>query len=293
MIKIAKISGECFGTNRAINLALSVADDCANRNRKAYLYKEVLKNPNILKMLKEKNVECINSLDGLSTDSVIILRAHGEKKSTYEYLNEKGFEYHDATCLNVAKIHELIEDGYKKDYSIIIIGRKGHAEVVGDLGWCNEEAIIVEQIEDINNISELKDNVLMVCQTTFNEDKCNEIANIIKEKFINKKIEFVDTICRAQRAIQISSKELARECDLMIVIGGENSSNSKELLRECEEVCESYKFEDINVFFEWLKKQSNIDKSTNIGITAGASVMKRELDEYKNLIEKYLIEENN
>ena len=286
MIKIAKISGECFGVNRALNLAFS----CLNQDGISYLYKEILHNPNVLKALSDKGIECIDNLDGISTDSTIIIRAHGEKKETYEYLEEKGYKYCDTTCLNVVKIHEIIEDKYKNGYSIIILGRPGHAEVDGDLGWCNEEGIVIETIEDINEIKELKRDVLLICQTTFNEDKAREFVKIIKNKFLDKNIEYVDTICRAQRAIQISSKKLAKESDLMIVIGGAHSSNSKELLRECQEVCNSYKFDDIKVFGEWLRKQKDINKSTNIGITAGATVMKRELEEYKSLIEDYLSE---
>lgn len=283
MIKIAEISGTCFGVTRAIDIALSVG----GREKKAYVYKEICHNANVINTLKENGVECVDSLDGLE-DSIIVVRAHGEAKSTYEYLDKKGFEYYDATCLNVVKIHEIIEEKYKKNYSIIIIGLKAHVEVIGSNGWCNNEGILVETLEDIDNIKDLNDNVLIICHTTFNEDKANKLVGLIKEKFPDKNIEFVDSICRAQRAIQISSRKLAEKCDLMIVIGGENSTNSKELLRVCKECCNSYKFADIKVFEKWLKEQTNIDKTTNIGITAGASVMKHELNDYKNLVEDYL-----
>ena len=283
MVTIARISGTCVGASRAVELALSLA----NKNKKVYVFKEILHNPNVIKLLKEKEIECVDDLESISKDSVVVIRAHGEPKKTYEYLEENGIEYYDATCKNVVRVHEVIDDKYKSGYSIIIIGKKSHPEVLGSFGWCNEEGIIIEKLEDINNIEKLNDNVLIICQTTFNEEKVLEFSDIIKKEFSNKNIEFVNSICNAQKAIQLSASELAKNSDVMIVIGGEHSSNTKELLDVCKKYCDSYLFSDINVFFEWLTKKKDINEKTNIGITAGASTMKYELDDYKDLIEFY------
>jgi len=283
MITIAKISGTCIGASKAVDLAFSLAD----KNKRVYVFKEILHNPNVIKLLKEKQIECINDLETISKDSIVVIRAHGEPKKTYEYLEKNGIEYCDATCKNVARVHEVIDEKCKSGYSVIIIGKKTHPEVLGSLGWCDGEGIVVECLEDIDNIKSLKDNILIICQTTFNEEKVIEFSEIIKKKFSGKNIEFVNSICNAQKAIQLSASELAKNSDIMIVIGGEHSSNTKELLNVCKKDCESFLFSDINVFFGWLTKQKNINENTNIGITAGASTMKYELDDYKNLIEFY------
>lgn len=283
MISISKICGTCLGAMNAINIAKRLA----NEGKKVYVYKEILHNKTVIDSLEKLGILCIEDLNDVK-NGVVVIRAHGEGKATYDYLESHNIEYYDATCKNVIRVHEQINDKYNSNYSIIIIGKKNHPEVIGSNGWCDNTAIIVENEEDIDSIKDLNDNVFIICQTTFSKDKALKFHEKILEKYKNKNIEFVDSICNASMTIQKSAIELAKTSDLMIVIGGKNSSNTKELFNVCSKYCDSYLLSDINELLEFLSNHSEINLDTNIGITAGASTIRSEIEDFKNLIMFYL-----
>lgn len=290
-IKLAKICGLCAGCKRAI----TVAEEELNKNKKVTIFKEIVHNKNVNQSLLEKGAVFAETLDSLKSAETVIIRAHGEPPETYEFLDKNHISYRDCTCPNVQKIHEAVKLHADAGEFIIILGKFHkalHPEVLGTLGYANGRAILVETEDDLERVETLKNaKVYLVCQTTFNQNKADELINIIKmilEKN-HSSLTVNKSICDAQKLINKSSAELAKTCDLMIVVGGKNSSNSLELFKNISSICPSIFIEDIFDYKAELERNNIIlTKNSNIGITAGASTNEAELETLKSLIEKDL-----
>lgn len=282
MIYYPKIYGTCAGANKAIETAYKLKKE--NTNKNIYIYKEILHNPYIIKELEKDNIKCIDDLKTLTKDDILIIRAHGEPKETYDYLEENNIEYYDATCTNVLKVHNIAIEKQKNGYKVIIVGKKTHPEVIGTNGWINNEGIIIETKDDYKNLNK-NDKYFIVCQTTVSHKKLQELLNYMNENNISYEAE--NTICNAQKLIQTSSIALAEQMDIMFVIGGKESSNTKELYNLCNEVTKTYYFSDIKDFFNFIKKEK-YTLNTKIGFTGGASTPKEQIKEYANLLEFFI-----
>lgn len=282
MIYYPKIYGTCAGANKAIETAYKLKKE--NTNKNIYIYKEILHNPYIIKELEKDNIKCIDDLKILTKDDILIIRAHGEPKKTYDYLEENNIEYYDATCTNVLKVHNIATEKQKDGYKVIIVGKKTHPEVIGTNGWINNEGIIIETKNDYKDLNN-SDKYFIVCQTTVSHKKLQELLNYMNENNISYEVE--NTICNAQKLIQTSSIALAEQMDIMFVIGGKESSNTKELYNLCNEVTKTYYFSDIKDFFNFIKKEK-YTLNTKIGFTGGASTPKEQIKEYANLLEFFI-----
>lgn len=282
MIYYPKIYGTCAGANKAIETAYKLKKE--NTNKNIYIYKEILHNPYIIKELEKDNIKCIDDLKILTKDDILIIRAHGEPKETYDYLEENNIEYYDATCTNVLKVHNIAIEKQKNGYKVIIVGKKTHPEVIGTNGWINNEGIIIETKNDYKDLNK-SDKYFIVCQTTVSHKKLQELLNYMNENNISYEVE--NTICNAQKLIQTSSIALAEQMDIMFVIGGKESSNTKELYNLCNEVTKTYYFSDIKDFFDFIKKEK-YTLNTKIGFTGGASTPKEQIKEYANLLEFFI-----
>lgn len=288
-IKICDVCGLCGGCSYAINTALNAAKNNGN----IVLFKEIVHNKNVNKMLENLGVKTVNTLDNLPNNSTVVLRAHGEPKATYEFLEKNKINYIDCTCFNVKNIHEKVEEFSNNGFKIIIIGKHGnklniHPEVLGTMGWCNEPAILIEKKEDLINFKpKINEKYYLVCQTTFNIEKAECLINLINKKCEKSlcKIVVNKSLCKAQKNINIASIELAKEVDLMIVVGGANSSNTIELYNNMKKYAPTIFLEDINMVLEELKNSNIVlNKNIKIGLTAGASTLKEELKELKKII---------
>lgn len=282
MIYYPKIYGTCAGANKAIETAYKLKKE--NTNKNIYIYKEILHNPYIIKELEKDNIKCIDDLKTLTKNDILIIRAHGEPKETYDYLEENNIEYYDATCTNVLKVHNIAIEKQKNGYKVIIVGKKTHPEVIGTNGWINNEGIIIETKNDYKDLNK-SDKYFIVCQTTVSHKKLQELLNYMNENNISYEVE--NTICNAQKLIQTSSIALAEQMDIMFVIGGKESSNTKELYNLCNEVTKTYYFSDIKDFFNFIKKEK-YTLNTKIGFTGGASTPKEQIKEYANLLEFFI-----
>lgn len=282
MIYYPKIYGTCAGANKAIEVAYKLKKE--NTNKNIYIYKEILHNPYIIKELEKDDIKCIDDLSLLTKNDILIIRAHGEPKETYDYLEKNNIEYYDATCTNVLKVHNIAIDKKNNGYKIIIVGKKTHPEVIGTNGWINNEGIIIEKKDDYKELNK-NDKYFIVCQTTVSHKILQELLNYMNENNISYEIE--NTICNAQKLIQTSSITLAEQMDIMFVIGGKESSNTKELFNLCNEVTKTYYFSDIKEFFNFIKKEK-YTLNTKIGFTGGASTPKDQIKEYANLLEFFI-----
>ena len=279
MIYFPKTFGTCIGANRAIKMAYKLKNEF---NKPIYIYKEILHNKYIIDMLTNDNIFTIDNLDDLKKDDILLIRAHGEPKSTYEILKKKGIKYYDATCFNVSKIHDIVEEKQKEGYKIIIVGKENHPEVIGTNGHVNNEAIIILDKNDYKILNK-KDKYFVISQTTINEEYFLNLIKYLEKN--NYNFDYTNTICNYQKQIQLSSKELAKKVDIMFVIGGENSSNTKELYNKCISINKkTYFFSDIDNFYSFISKQKYNNKM-KFGFTGGASTLKEQIYEYSNLLE--------
>lgn len=295
-IKISKTCGLCAGCR----FAIKTAKDSLKTHKNVSLFKEIVHNAKVNENLISLGINIKNSLDELSPNEFVILRAHGEPLETYDYLKCKGIEYADCTCANVKKIHEEVNKFSIDGYKIIIIGnygkknKKTHPEVLGTIGWCKTPPVLVEDEDDLSQIKNIKnEKFYLVCQTTFNIKRAEELCQKIKDICSQNNNELVInlSICNAQKLINISSAELANECDIMFVVGSKTSNNTTELFNNLIKVKPTFFLENIEDWQDVLKQNNfTINKNTKVGITAGASTNPEELVALKSNIENYLLE---
>ncbi|WMJ76211.1 MULTISPECIES: bifunctional 4-hydroxy-3-methylbut-2-enyl diphosphate reductase/30S ribosomal protein S1 [unclassified Sedimentibacter] len=275
-IEISKFNGFCSG----VKIAVDKADKILDNEKKLYSYGEIIHNKYVVDKLKSKGLVVVDDIPP-STDAKLLIRAHGVGKDIFDKMEENSLEVIDATCVKVKKIHKIVEEYKNNGYDIIITGDKNHPEVLGILGWCKNEAYVIDKPEQLLNINISPDKkYCLVSQTTFNTDTFRKISDkIIENNFSN--IEIHNTICNATSKRQEACVELASRCNVMLIIGGKNSSNTKKLYELSKEVChktfliENYK--DIPYNY--------IDKNTIVGVSAGASAPDWIIEEVINMLE--------
>lgn len=261
-IKIAKNAGFCFGVKRAMQMASDELDD---KSTKVYSLGPLIHNKQAVSKYEKKGLKIVEDINIIPSNERVIIRSHGVGEIIYKKAKDKSIKIIDTTCPFVKKIHEIVNEFYKKGFKIIIIGNKTHPEVIGINGWCDNCAIVIKNVEDIDNINFDKDaKYCVVSQTTVDIDNYEKIItklNTILEDTVMK-----NTICSATKERQLSAKSLAKEVECMIVIGGKHSSNTQKLVNICKDVTTTFAIE--------TKDELDKDKLKDykyIGITAGAS----------------------
>ena len=258
-IIVAKNAGFCFGVRRAVEAVY----DHLDKAEKLYTYGPIIHNPEVVEELKDKGVIVEDNIDNIDSGTVII-RSHGVPEQVYKHMTGKGLNIVDATCPYVKRVHNLVKEYHSQGYAVIIVGEKEHPEVIGINGWCNNEAFIVNDEAEAQKLPSLH-KACIVAQTTMIQKKWDAILKIIHEKV--EQPEVFNTICGTTSTRQMEAESIAKMADVMIVIGGKNSSNTKKLYSICKTHCdktfavETAKDIDISLF----------DPGDVVGITAGAS----------------------
>jgi len=259
-IILADHAGFCFGVNRAMEMATNTLKES---NIDLYSYGPLIHNSQVVSKLEAEGISPINSIDDIDKGRVII-RSHGVTEELIDSFSEKNIEIIDTTCPFVKSVHEKVAEYNKKGYTIIIVGKKDHAEVIGINGWCKNNAIIVEDENQAKNITGI-DNGIIVSQTTNRKDFFDKISKIIADN--NENILIFNTICHATTNRQNACIELSKKVDAMVVIGGYHSSNTNKLRELSEKYCKNvYHIETIKDL-----PLQEIAKFNTIGVTAGAS----------------------
>ena len=259
---IANTAGFCFGVNNAVNIVFDLA---SKSNKKIYTLGPIIHNEQVVDKLTQYGVTAINSPEEAEGDAKVIIRAHGVGPDTLKQLRERGLEIVNASCPYVEKIQKLASQKYKEGYQIVIIGDKQHPEIIGINGWCDNTAYIIDCEEEVNSLPEIEKNICVVAQTTFIRDKWEKIIKSLNKRFENV-IKF-DTICNATDLRQVEAEKISKEVDMVLVIGGQNSSNTNKLYEICKKKCErTYKIQTASDI-----PPVDIKKIKKIGITAGAS----------------------
>ena len=263
-IIVAKSAGFCFGVTNAVNKAFDTIDN--NKESTIYTLGELIHNPQIINKLEEQGILPIEDTSSIDKGCKIIIRAHGVPKIIYDEINNKGIEIVDATCPYVKRIHNLVNEKSKEGYDIIIVGDKNHPEVKGIMGWIDGKNYVINSSEEANRLIIDSSKTCIVAQTTINEKKWQDICTILNKKFAN--ILKFDTICSATSNRQKEADEISKTVDMMVVIGGKNSSNTQKLFEICKMNCPNTLMIQSALDLLPLDKNSMVKK---IGITAGAS----------------------
>lgn len=274
-IIVSEYNGFCGG----VKAAVVKADKILSEDKKLYSYGEIIHNRDVVEKLKSKGMVVVDELPD-DNDAKLLIRSHGVGKDIYDKINERNIDLVDATCVKVKKIHKIVEEFKNNCYNIIVVGDENHPEVQGIVGWCNNEAEVIKNSEDLIKIIDFSKKYCLVCQTTFNSNIFKEILNTIETNSYSN-ILVHNTICDATRKRQEACINLASKCDVMLIVGGKNSSNTKKLYELSKELCpntfliENYKEIPYNY----------IDKNTIVGVSAGASAPDWIIEEVISMLE--------
>ena len=270
---VAKSAGFCFGVRRAVD---KVYEQIGKTGKPIYTYGPIIHNEEVVNDLKEKGVEVLPSREELEAvrDCVVVIRSHGVGRDIYELLDRDGIEVVDATCPYVKKIHKIVEEQCADGRQVIIVGNEKHPEVQGIKGWGDERTKVIESAEDFEALGLPEGSRLcLVSQTTFNYNKFQYLVEKIPKKRYD--IVVVNTICNATQERQVEAMRIASQVDLMLVIGGKNSSNTQKLYeicrKECKNTCYIQTLGDLN--------PECIRSVRSVGITAGASTPNNIIEE--------------
>lgn len=257
IIELAKNYGFCFGVKRAIKKAEQIKDA-------ATIGPLIHNNEEILRLQKSFNVKTLQSIDDLSTEKKAIIRTHGITKQDLAKLKTKGVEIFDATCPFVTKPQQICEKMSAEGYEVVIFGDENHPEVKGVKSYVSTRAYVVLNAQELQN-TKLGNKIAVVSQTT---KKIEDFIKIVQTLMLKcKEVRVFNTICDATFKNQEAIMELSLKSDVMIIVGGRNSANTKQLFLIAKQNCEnSYLIETEKeleaIWFEGKK---------HCGISAGAS----------------------
>ena len=263
-VSLANAMGTCFGVRDAIDLAMS-----PEFNSDLTIVGQLVHNPQVSESLKKNGVSLvpgIEDIDQIKTKKVMIT-AHGAAEKTKQKLQDAGFIVYDASCPLVMRVHQTIKSLVTKGFFPVVIGQEDHVEVKGIVGDL-EDHLVINNEDDFKKIKKSGYRKLgIVSQTTQQTDKVENLVEKIKALYYVDEVSFVNTICQPTQDRQVAVHELADQVDLMIVIGGFNSSNTKKLIHVCEE--KGVEARHIESFHQ-LSQEWFIGKK-HVGITAGTS----------------------
>ena len=271
-ILLAKDAGYCFGVRDAVNLAY----DTAKKHGDVYMLGDIVHNESVVADLNKAGAKVVKNIDEVPDGKPILFRAHGTSVETWKNAQSKDMNIIDATCPLVEEIHDEVKKLSKEGRKIIVIGDHGHDEVVGIASQVSD-AIIVSNIEEAMKLRKMK-KAGVVSQSTQTIENVQKIINIIMTKVYD--LNFVNTICFPTKRNQNQIKDLAKQCDVMIVIGSFTSANSKRLTLLAEEINDrSYQVTNADeIKIEWF-----IGAKT-VGLSAGASTPDNIIDDVLNKI---------
>lgn len=274
-IRVAEHAGACYGVNRALELARGCALEHAEP---VHTLGPLIHNPIVVEELAEQGVGLSQSLDEIDRGSVII-RSHGVVPQVIEDARARGLSVVDATCPYVKKVHKAASNLVHEGYDLIIVGESGHPEVEGIVGHAEGKAHVVASPQDLDGLT-LGKRVGVVVQTT--QTVANLSAVVAALAPLVSELRVVNTICAATSERQRAAASLASEADIMIVVGGKNSGNTRRLAQICHAACsKTHHIEDAAEL-----DRSWFDGARLIGITAGASTPQAHIERVVSAIER-------
>tara|TARA_B100000686_G_C16631513_1_gene884936 strand:- start:135 stop:1103 length:969 start_codon:yes stop_codon:yes gene_type:complete len=272
-IILAEPRGFCAGVIRAID---AVDEALKIYGAPIYVRKQIVHNPFVVKELEQKGAIFVEEVTAVPEGARVIFSAHGIAPTVKAMATKRSLDFIDATCPLVTKVHIEAVKYASRGNTIILIGHEGHDEVIGTMGEAPENMVLVGTVEEAENIDISDPNkVAVISQTTLSVDDTKGILEVLKKRFPNMITPATSDICFATQNRQDAVKLLAKEVDLILVLGAENSSNSQRL-REVASILgtPSHLITNISELqTDWL------DGITRIGITSGASTPEKLVDE--------------
>jgi 4-hydroxy-3-methylbut-2-enyl diphosphate reductase len=270
-VNTAKSAGFCFGVRRAIQLA----EQTALKNGSAFTLGPLIHNPQEVKRLAEQKIRVVNTPWRLRNETLII-RTHGVPESVRDKLSKTSLKLVDATCPFVKRAQDIVRQLVKDRCDVVIVGDKTHPEVVGLISYAGKKGHVLEKPGDVARLR-LSENVGILSQTTQSPENFKKIIDRIK--ILRPRAKVFNTICKATMARQSDAKKIARNSDVMIIVGGKNSGNTKRLYEISKQYARSYHIEHADeIKPEWFRK------AARIGLTAGASTPDWIISEVENKI---------
>jgi (E)-4-hydroxy-3-methyl-but-2-enyl pyrophosphate reductase len=262
-ILIAKTSGFCMGVRRAVELVL----DTSQKNENPIsTYGPLIHNPQVLDVLKSKDISILNEIPDQGSGTVLI-RAHGVPQEIQNKLKRSGFNVLDATCPRVIKVQTIIDKYARKNFTTIIIGDKDHPEVIGLRGYAGDKCYVVGTLEELDDLPAF-DDAIIVAQTTQNTQFFEAVKKWAAGNHPHYKI--YETICDSTQRRQAEVKRLAETVDVVIVVGGRESGNTRRLAEIARETGKPAYHIETEADLESLDMDV-LSSAQRIGITAGAS----------------------
>lgn len=265
-----------------MNRAVTIVNNLLEEGKKVTTLGPIIHNPHMVAELAERGVEIADTPNDLSSmDRTLVIRSHGVPQSVIDEIEQKGISYENATCPFVSKIHQIVKDNSREGKVVLIAGDENHPEVQGIVGHCEGEHYIFKNYEDLGKLLKKLENIenisiCVVAQTTYDVKEWKNCLKLLKKVYTNAKI--FDTICSATSIRQSEAEELASISDIMVVIGGRQSSNTAKLFSMCKSKCErTYLIESAAELDDIALIDADI-----IGITAGASTPARIIKEVFN-----------
>lgn len=263
-ITIARYAGFCFGVRRAIDITFKVRQK--NPHKKIYTLGQIIHNPQVIEALKRRGIGIVHDTDDerLKAGDIAIVRAHGIAPDKKQALEEKGVEVIDAACPMVLKVQAIIKKASRSADLVVIVGDKNHPEMDAHLGIAGNKGVAVEDVQDAKNLPR-SNRVAVVAQTTFDVAIYKDIIAVLRDKC--EVLDIADTICRSTVDRQSEVRDLAKDHDFFIVIGGRDSANTKRLAEiAAKEGREVIRVEDPDQL-----RIANLPQESKVAVIAGAS----------------------
>ena len=266
-VLLAAPRGYCAGVDRAV---IAVEKALELHGAPIYVRKEIVHNKYVVETLSERGAIFVNETDEVPEGARVVFSAHGVSPAVRQSADARGLLAIDATCPLVTKVHKEAVRFAKAEQTILLIGHDGHEEVEGTAGEAPEHTIVVNSPEEADHVEVPDpDNVVWLSQTTLSVDETMDTVRRLRERFPNLQDPPSDDICYATQNRQVAVKKLAPECDLVIVVGSANSSNSVRLVEVALQAGArtSYRIDRARELHdEWF------DGVETVGVTSGASV---------------------
>lgn len=273
-VVLADHAGACYGVQRALDMALSAAQEA----RRAYTLGPLIHNPGVVADLKARGVDVAGDLDEIE-DATVIIRSHGVTPEVHDAVMAKGLPVVDATCPHVERAQKAAAELARKGCRVLVVGEAGHPEVEGLKAYARREGAKVDVVPSPDDVpGDLRAPIGVVVQTTQRRANLDAVVERICQQGIEPEVK--RTICSATSKRQDSAASLSEQVDAMVVIGGRNSSNTTRLFEICSQACaKSYHIESASeidpTWFEGCE---------TVGVTAGASTPESQIREVVDVL---------
>jgi 4-hydroxy-3-methylbut-2-enyl diphosphate reductase len=266
-VLLAKPRGYCAGVDRAV---IAVEKALEVYGAPVYVRKEIVHNRHVVETLRERGAIFVDETSEVPEGALVVFSAHGVSPMVHAEAADRNLRTIDATCPLVTKVHKEVNRFAKDDYDILLIGHEGHEEVEGTAGEAPDKVQLVDKPEDVDKV-EVRDpsKVIWLSQTTLSVDETMERVDQLRERFPGLADPPSDDICYATTNRQVAVKAMAAECDLVLVVGSTNSSNSKRLV---EVALKAGARASYLVDFAHEVDEAWLSGVTTVGVTSGASV---------------------